>query len=43
MLGEFEDSEAHIDGLVDGYSDLLHIESHQVIVEDANPLTLRFP
>ena len=41
-FAEFQDSEPHIEGFVDCDHHLLHIESHKVIVEDADPLTLRF-
>ena len=41
-FAEFQDSEPHIEGLVDCDRHLLHIESHKMIVEDAQPLTLRF-
>ena len=41
-FAEFEDSEPHIEGLVDSDRHLLHIESHKPIVEDADSLTLRF-
>ena len=41
-FAEFQDSEPHIEGLVDTDRHLLHIVSHKVIFEDANTLTLRF-
>ena len=39
---EFQDSEPNIEGLVNSDGHLLHIESHKLLVEDADPLTLWF-
>ena len=41
-FAEFQNSEAHIEGLVDSDCNLLEIETYEVIVEDADPLTLWF-
>ena len=41
-FAQFQDSEPHIEGLVDSDRHLLHIEPHKLLVEDAYPLTLRF-
>ena len=41
-FAEFQDCEHHIGGFVDCDHHLLQIESHKVIVEDADPLKLRF-
>ena len=41
-FAEFQESQPHIEGLVDSDRHLLHIESHKVIVEDANPLRLAY-
>ena len=41
-FAEFQDSEPHIEGFIDSDHHLLQIESHMVIVEDADPLNLRF-
>ena len=41
-FAEFQDSEPHVEGLVDRERHLLKIESNEVVGEDAHPLTLRF-
>ena len=41
-IAEFQDIETNLEGFVDGDFNLLHIQSHEVIVEDADPLTLWF-
>ena len=39
-FAEFQNSEPHIEGLVDGNHHTLQIESHKVIVEDPVALTM---
>ena len=41
-FAEFQDCETQIEWFVDSDCDLLEIETYEVVVEDADPLTLRF-